>query len=120
MNYMFLLSSAPEDGPAPGSPEEAAEMSEWFAYDEAVRKAGIYVDGAALNPVETATTVQVRDGNTLTTDGPFAETKEHIGGYYVIDVPDLEAAIEWAAKVPNVSYGSVEIRPVFDMSDMAE
>ena len=115
MRYLLLLTSDPESGPAPGSAEEAAEMPQWFAYTAALEEAGVLLGGEALHPVETATTVQVRDGRTITTDGPFAETKEVIGGYYVIDVPDLDAAIEWAAKVPNVVYGSVEVRPVLEL-----
>lgn len=118
MKYMLILTSAPEDGPQPGSPEEAAEMSEWFAYDKQLEEAGALAGGEPLMPIETATTVRVRDGKTITTDGPFAETKEHLGGYYIIDVADLDAAISWAAKVPNVGYGSVEIRPVLDLSQM--
>ncbi len=119
MQYMLLLASAPGDGPAPGSPEEAAEMGEWFAYDEMLKSAGVYVSGEALHPYETATTVRVREGKTAVTDGPYAETKEYLGGYYVIDVDDLDAAISYAEKVPNVGYGSVEIRAVLDVSAMA-
>jgi hypothetical protein len=70
------------------------------------------VSGAGLQGVETATTVQVRAGERLLTDGPFADTKEHLLGFYVIDVPDLDTALDWAAKVPNVRTGSVEVRPV--------
>lgn len=118
MKYMLLLASDPDAGPQPGSPEEAAEMGEWFAYDELLKEAGVFVEGEALMPVETATTVRVRDGKTLTTDGPFAEAKEVIGGYYVLEVADLDAAIEFAAKAPNVGYGSIELRPVFDLEAM--
>ena len=82
---------------------------------------GVRRDGRrrrACRALETATTVRVRDGETLVTDGPFAETKEMLGGYYLIDVPDLDGALAWAAKIPNVGYGSVEVRPVmvFDQS----
>jgi len=79
---------------------------------EALVEAGIMVNGAGLQGVETATTVQVRGGERLLTDGPFADTKEHLLGFYVIDVPDLDTALDWAAKVPNVRTGSVEVRPV--------
>ncbi|MEV8268427.1 YciI family protein [Microbacterium sp. NPDC076911] len=118
MQYMLLLTSAPDVGPQPGTPEEAAEMGEWFAFDEMVKDAGVFVAGEALHPIETATTVRVRDGKTVVTDGPFAETKEYLGGFYVLDVADVDAAIAWAEKIPNVGYGSVEIRPVFDVSAM--
>jgi len=66
---------------------------------------------------DTATTVRVRDGERITTDGPFAETKEILGGFYLIDVPDLDAAIEWAAKIPASPYGSIEVRPVMEIPD---
>lgn len=112
MKYMLLLYSAADAGPAPGTPEQAAEMQEWFAYTEALAAAGVLVAGDALHGTEQATTLRVRDGRPVTTDGPFAETKEVLGGYYLIDVPDLDAALEWAAKVPLAPYGSVEVRPL--------
>ncbi|PFG20226.1 YciI family protein [Serinibacter salmoneus] len=118
MQYLFLLTNEPSAGPAQDSPEFAAEMGEWFAFDEMVKSAGVFVAGEALHPQETATTVRVREGKTLTTDGPFAETKEHLGGFYVLEVADLDEAISYAEKIPNVGYGSVEIRPVLDVSQM--
>jgi hypothetical protein len=104
MKYVLLLYSAPGSGPSPESPEMRDQMD----------KAGVLVAGDALQPVETATTLRERDGDVLLTDGPFAETKETLGGYYLIDVPDLDAASEWAAKMPLAPYGSVEIRPVME------
>ena len=71
--------------------------------------------GDPLHPVESATTVRVRDGERLTTDGPFAETKEVLGGYYIVDVADLDEAVTRAEKIPNVGYGSIEVRPVMEM-----
>ena len=118
MQYMFLIADEPGAGPAQDSPEFAAEMGEWFAFDQLVRDAGVYVSGEALHPQETATTVRVRDGKTVTTDGPYAETKEHLGGFYVLDVADLDEAISYATKIPNIGYGSIEIRPVLDVSAM--
>ncbi|MEZ5371544.1 MAG: YciI family protein [Microthrixaceae bacterium] len=112
MQYMLLLYSADDAGPARGSAEQAAEMPLWMAYGEALGQAGAFVAGDALHPADSATTVRVRDGRTVSTDGPFAETKEVLGGFYLIDVEDLDAAIEWASKVPLAPYGSVEIRPV--------
>lgn len=88
-------------------------------YTQALIEAGIMVSGAGLQGVETATTVQMRDGERLLTDGPFADTKEHLIGFYVIDVPDLDTALEWAAKVPNVRTGSVEVRPVLPDAEAA-
>jgi hypothetical protein len=73
---------------------------------------GVMTGGSELKPVATATTVRVRNGKTLTMDGPFAETKEQLGGYYLIDVPDLDQAIHWAAKIPSALNGSIEIRPL--------
>ncbi|MEZ5382324.1 MAG: YciI family protein [Microthrixaceae bacterium] len=115
MQYMLLLYSAEDAGPAAGSPEQAAEMPQWMAYSEGLVEAGAMVAGEPLHPIDSATTVRVRDGQTLTTDGPFAETKEVLGGYYIIDVDDLDAATEWAARVPLAPYGSVEIRPVMQI-----
>ena len=115
MRYMLLLYSATDAGPTPGSDEFAAEMNEWFNYTNELTEAGAMLGGEPLQGIDTATTVQVRDGKTLTTDGPFAETKEVLGGFYMIDVPDLDAAREWAAKIPSAPYGSVEIRPIMEI-----
>lgn len=114
MKYMLALYSDPADGPADGSPEQAAEMQQWFAYSTELGEAGAMLGGEGLQGPEAATTVQVRDGATITSDGPFAETKEVLGGFYLIEVPDLDAAISWAAKIPNVSYGTVEVWPVME------
>lgn len=117
MNYMLLLYSDPGAGPQPGTPEFATEMKEWFAYNNAAAEAGVLVSGEPLQPVQTATTVQVRDGETITTDGPFAETKEHLGGFYILDVKDLDEALDWAARIPLAPYGSVEVRPIMEVPD---
>ncbi|MCA9490600.1 MAG: YciI family protein [Myxococcales bacterium] len=87
-------------------------MERYFAFTREVREAGALLGGDALHPVASATTVRVRGGRTTTTDGPFAETKEQLGGYYLIDVPDLDAALAWAAKIPASETGSIEVRPV--------
>jgi hypothetical protein len=115
MQYLMLL-SLPAD---PGNSSDAPTSDEWSAYTQALLEAGIMVSGAGLQGVETATTVQVRNGERLLTDGPFADTKEHLLGFYVIDVPDLDTALEWAAKVPNVRTGSVEVRPVMPTAEAA-
>jgi hypothetical protein len=114
MKYMLLLYSAPDAGPRQDSPEGEAQMGRWFAVTDEMQKAGVMVSGDALQPATTATTLRERDGEVLLTDGPFAETKEILGGYYVIDVPDLDAATEWAAKMPLAPYGSVEIRSLLE------
>ncbi|HKJ11864.1 MAG TPA: YciI family protein [Ornithinimicrobium sp.] len=117
MKYMLLLTDDPQQGAQPGTHAHDEEMQAWFAYTDALVKAGAMVGGEALHGPETATTVTVRDGGRVVTDGPFIESKEVLGGYYIIDVPDLDTAIDWAARTPNVRTGSVEIRPVMDLGD---
>lgn len=116
MKYMLLLYSEPQtDGPAPDSAEAQAMMQAWYAYGEALVAAGAMVAGDALQWPDTATVVDVRDDGTITRDGPFAETKEALGGYYVIDVANLDEAIVWAERNPIQGYGSVEIRPLMQL-----
>jgi hypothetical protein len=112
MQYMLLIYIDPSAAADPESPEGQASSAAWFTYTEAMREAGVHVAGEALQPTQTATTVRQRGGETLTVDGPFAETKEILGGFYILDVPDLDAALSWAGRAPNTSYGSVEVRPV--------
>jgi hypothetical protein len=112
MQFMLLIYDDPGAWQGFSEDERNAIMGEYFGYTEALRKAGAYVSGDALQPVGTATTVRVRDGEQLLTDGPFAETKEHLGGYYLVDVESIDEAIEWAAKIPSARYGSIEVRPV--------
>ena len=109
--FLLLIYSEPGKGPAIDSPEGEAQMARWMSYTEELAQTGAMVSGDALQPVQTATSVRVREGRDLITDGPFAETKEHLGGYYLIDVDDLDAAIAWARKMPNIEYATVEIRP---------
>ncbi|WP_053203159.1 YciI family protein [Jiangella muralis] len=111
MQYLLLIYSEPATE-ASAQSQMDAEMAEWFAYDEAIRKSGVYVDGNALQPTATATTLRLKDGERVVTDGPFAETREVLGGYYLVDVPDLDTALDWAAKCPGARYGSMEIRPI--------
>ncbi|MGI9015731.1 MAG: YciI family protein [Euzebya sp.] len=112
MKFMLILASDPVLEPDPTSPHFEAYMEEWAAYSQALETAGIDFDGEALRGAETATTVRVRDGERIVTDGPFIESKEVFGGYYIIDVTDLDAALDWAAKIPNAGFGTVEVRPV--------
>ncbi len=93
-------------------------MDEYNAYTEAIRGAGILSAGEALHPTSSATTVRVQGGKRVTTHGPFAETKEQLGGFYLIDCKNLDEAIEWAAKCPGALTGSIEVRPVVDFSQM--
>ncbi len=113
MKYMLLM-YADESIASKFTPEEyQAAGQAWYAYGKEVEAAGVLVSNSGLSPVTDATTVRVRDGKTLTTDGPFAETHEQLGGYYLLDCKDLDEAIGWAAKIPSAKYGSIEVRPVW-------
>ena len=90
-------------------------ISAYMAYTQALRDAKVWVGSNRLRPTSAATTVRLTDGRTQVLDGPFAETKEQLGGYYLIDVPDLDAALSWAARCPAAHYGTVEIRPIWVM-----
>ena len=114
MKYMLLLASDPADEPMPDSDTFGPYMAEWAAYSQALVEAGALVGGEALEGPETASTVRVRDGKRLVTDGPFIESKEVVGGFYLIDVANLDEALEWAARIPNAHFGTVEVRPVAD------
>jgi hypothetical protein len=109
--YMMLL-FIPEGR---SNEEYAAESPKWMSYTQDLHESGAFVSGDALQGNETATLLRVRDGETQLTDGPYAEAKEYLAGYYVIEAPDLDAALAWAAKVPNAVYGTVEVRPVMDV-----
>ena len=112
MQYVRLIYGAEEIEEA-RSPEEAEALkSEYGVFSEMLQSRSAMLSGEALLPTSTATTVRVRDGKTLTTDGPFAETKEQLGGYYVVEAKDLGEAIEFAAQIPNARDGSVEVRPI--------
>jgi hypothetical protein len=114
MTYMLLI-YAPDIG-RDRTEEEWAQMAEpFFAYNEYVKASGYYVDGAPLAELSAATTVRVRDGKRVLSDGPFAETKEFLGGYYLVDCPSIDQAIELAAACPAAAFASVEVRPVMDM-----
>ena len=115
MQYLLLIYGV-EPTSAPSPEEFQAEMDAYNAYTDEVRS--IMVASEALHPVATATTVRVRDGKTMTTDGPFAETKEVLGGFYLLNCKDLDEAIAMAAKIPGAKHGSIEIRPVVDFSQM--
>ena len=113
MEYLLAI-YGDEKAQASASPAEMeAVMGAWFQYDDQIRKAVKVIGGNALQPTSTATTVRGKDGQVITSDGPFAETKEQLGGYYLIDAKDLDEALEWAAKMPNIpSGGTVEVRPI--------
>lgn len=112
MKFALLFQEPAAEFAARNDPAKApAYWGAWKAYIEAVRAAGVMVGGAGLMPPDTATTLRLRGGERLVQDGPFADTKEQLGGFVMIDVPDLDAALAWAARSPAASVGSVEVRP---------
>jgi hypothetical protein len=114
MSKYLLLLYAP-DGGAEDRAERWAEMPEWEKVTESLREAALLISNNALHPVETATTVRVRDGDVEITDGPFAVTKEVLAGYYLLDCADLDEALRQAARLPTVRYGCVEVRPIVEL-----
>ena len=117
MQYLILIYDEETANPSP-EPTDPVVMGEilgqYNAYTEMLKDSGVFIAGEALRPVTTATTLRQKDGQTITTDGPFAETKEGLGGFYLIQAPDLDAALALAAKCPGIQFGSIEVRPVVD------
>lgn len=120
MQYMILIYAAENAHPAMGTPEGDAYMGGYYALSQEYTENGKMVAGAPLENVDSATTVRVRGGATETIDGPFAETKEQLGGYYLLDCNDLDEALAFAAKIPTAALGSIEVRPVRDMGGQPE
>jgi len=118
MQYMALIYAAPGAGPEPETPEFGAYMQAYTDCTETYKNDGVMVAGEALHGIEQATSVRVRGGKTETMDGPFAETKEQLGGFYIFDCADLDAAIKYAAMIPSAEHGTIEVRPVMDLSKM--
>ena len=115
MQYMLLI-FRDEAGMQSASKEQINQtMAAYMAYTEAMKKAGVMTAGDRLRPASSATTVRVKGGKTEVLNGPYAETKEQLGGYYIIDVPDLDSALSWAARCPGASHGTMEVRPVWAM-----
>jgi len=114
MRYLLMIYT-PEPTSEPSPEEAAAEMAAYGAFTQEVNERGVYKGGEALQPTSTATTVRVRDGDTVVQDGPYAETKEALGGYYLLDCRDLDEAIELAAKIPGAKRGAIEIRPIWEL-----
>jgi hypothetical protein len=112
MQYILLIHDDESQWGTFSDEQREAFMQEYFAYTNELRESGALVTASQLQPTSTATTVHVRDGEALTTDGPYAETKEQLGGFYLIDVESLDEAIEWAAKIPSARWGKVEVRPL--------
>ena len=116
MQYMALLYDD-ETSDQDATPEQMqAVLQRYFAFNEEAKAAGVFVAGDALKPTATATCVRNREGKMLMTDGPFAETKEQLGGYYLLECKDLDEALKWAAKIPVADSGTVEVRPVLDVN----
>jgi hypothetical protein len=115
MQYVLLIYTEEPTEPA-SAQEMGAEMESYNAFTEHDRARGAMKAGEALHPSAAATTVRVRDGQTIATDGPFAETKEALGGFYLIEAADLDEAIGYAAMIPGAKHGSIEVRPVFDFA----
>lgn len=115
MRYLLLIYDAESRYVNQTQDEAAADMNGYRAFNEATQAAGQYLGGEALEPTTTATTVRVRNGETVTTDGPFAETKEQLGGFYLIEAKDLDEATALAAKIPAAKNGCVEVRPIMEI-----
>lgn len=114
MRYLLLIYT-PEDEDLEATPQERdAVLQQYLAFSRRAREAGVMLGGDELQPATTATTVRVREGKTLLSDGPFAETKEQLGGYYMLDCPNLDEALEWAAQIPGAQRGSIEVRPLVE------
>jgi hypothetical protein len=115
MRYTLLIYANEQEWAAQSEEQGQAQFDEYMAFTKDIVDRGIQKGGEALQTTSTATTVRVRDGQTLTTDGPFAETKEQLGGFYVVECKDLDEAIELAARIPDVRRGSIEVRPVMEI-----
>jgi hypothetical protein len=118
MKYLLTIYND-ESGFADATPEDVQQvMAAYEAFGREVSEAGAMLGGEGLQPSSTATTVQVRDGNAITSDGPFADTREQLGGYYLLKCRDLDEAIGWAGKIPGAQNGTIEVRPVMDYEAM--
>jgi hypothetical protein len=116
MRYVCLIYDDEKVINAMSKDQSDAFMGEYFSFSDDLNKSGKYVAGEALQPVGTATTLRMRNGKLSTTDGPFAETKEQLGGFYLIEAADLNEALQIAARIPSVRTGTIEVRPVIDFS----
>jgi hypothetical protein len=115
MRYALLICTEEVTEAAMGPDETSAEMAEYMAFGEEMGSKGVLQGGERLRPTTDATTVRVRDGEVLTSDGPFAETKEQMGGFYLVECADLDEAIDIASKIPGARHGSIEVRPIWEM-----
>jgi hypothetical protein len=118
MKYMLLIYSDPAREPAYGTPEFGEMMAGYFGANQQMKADGVLCEGEGLQGVQTATSLRIKGGKTETMDGPFAETREHLGGYYVVDVPDVESALKYAALIPSAHFGTIEVRPLMTYNPM--
>jgi hypothetical protein len=118
MQYILLIYNNEAEAVARPEPEANKIFGEYMEFSAAIRKSGHMLAGEPLEPTSTATTVRVKNGKTLRTDGPFAETREQLGGYYLIEAKDLDEAVAIAARIPDARYGSIEVRPIMKIPGM--
>ena len=118
MEYLLTIYANEAEFEKLSKAQVAEAMAAYAAYTGALQKAGILRGSNRLRPVNTATTVRVKSGKTEVLNGPYAETREQLGGYYLIDAPDLDTALSWAARCPGASHGTVEVRPIWAREDM--
>ena len=112
MKYLLLIYESEQASAGLSEAEQGKIFEEYMTYTKGIKKSGNYIGGEALQPISDATTVRVKNGKTLTTDGPFAETREQLGGYYLVEAKDLDEAIKLATGIPDVRMGSIEVRPI--------
>lgn len=120
MQYLLLIYNNEQNWLSLSEADRAKLSGEYQTYTQSIAQSGHYKGGNALQPTNTATTVRVRDGKRQSTDGPFAETREHLGGYYLVDAKDLDEAVELAARIPSARMGSIEVRPIMAMAMPAQ
>ena len=114
MRYLLMIYT-PEQDPATVPADQRAAVSEAYnVFTRAARESGVMLGGEALQPTSAATTVKVREGRTIVTDGPYAETKEALGGYYLVDTKDIDEALELAGRIPGAQWGTIEVRPIWE------
>ncbi|MCP3101544.1 YciI family protein [Myxococcus sp. K15C18031901] len=116
MKYLLAIYENEKNWESLSEAESKQALDEYFAFTDAIQKSGNFIAGEALQPTTTATSVRIRDGKRLTTDGPFAETREQLGGFYLVEAKDLDEAIAIAARLPSAKWGTIEVRPIVDFS----
>lgn len=117
MRYMLLI-YINEDNYQAASKDAATQMTAaYFAYTDAMKEAGVWLGGGRLRPTSMATSVRFQDGQKKVLDGPYADTKEQLGGYYMIEAPDMDAALSWASRCPGAQHGTIEVRPIWDYAE---